>query len=289
VEFLSAWCNEEELAKTAQHRIPGDRGWEAHESKVLYLNEPPARTSHDNVLQQELIVSAKSFLRNKMTGLSKHISDSDHQLRHQAESFVMKGDYSKAIQLFERIKNKSDEEFVTLGICFIIQKKVKDAETCFLAAAEKNNGTAMSFLALLYLLQNTKKIQALDYAARGFQGKEDFFSGNIYAMVLIWTNDYIKANDIVKDILCKQDSMEIIQEQCHRTLLLFIAKKQYHLTYALFSECPLLKDLFKPIYFCLMYFMQEEYPDEYRRMGGEFRETVEELIRRAGALEKKYG
>ena len=90
------------------------------------------------------------------------------------------------------------------------------------------------------------------------------------------------------EFLSTPDLVEEIPEDIKLFLLLLLAKKQYHLTYKLFTEYPHLKDRFKPIYFALMYFMQDEYPNEYRRMGGEFKETVEEIIRKIDELAKDY-
>ncbi|MCH6558981.1 hypothetical protein IH799_01355, partial [candidate division KSB1 bacterium] len=67
------------------------------------------------------------------------------------------------------------------------------------------------------------------------------------------------------------------------------AKKQYHLTLKIFKENPHhLKDRFKPVYYALMYFMQKEYPNEYRKMGGELKQTVEEIIAKIQQLAKDY-
>ena len=37
-----------------------------------------------------------------------------------------------------------------------------------------------------------------------------------------------------------------------------------------------------------MYFMQDEYPNEYRKMGGELTRTVQEIIEKINQLEKDY-
>ncbi len=72
-------------------------------------------------------------------------------------------------------------------------------------------------------------------------------------------------------------------------LLFLIAKKQYHLTLKIFEENPYhLKDRFKPVYYALMHFMQNEYPNEYRKMGSELKQTVEEIIEKILQLEKDY-
>jgi hypothetical protein len=39
-----------------------------------------------------------------------------------------------------------------------------------------------------------------------------------------------------------------------------------------------IRDKYKPIYYALMYFMQDSIPDEYKRMGTELKQTVEEVI-----------
>ena len=62
-------------------------------------------------------------------------------------------------------------------------------------------------------------------------------------------------------------------------LMVLMSRKQFHLCLSLFQDQKYnLKERFKPMYYALMYFMQEEYPKEFKRMGEEFRETVEEIV-----------
>ena len=62
-------------------------------------------------------------------------------------------------------------------------------------------------------------------------------------------------------------------------LMLLIAKGQFSYTYELFSENNFnIKDVYKPIYYALMYFMRDTFPDEYKRMGDELKQTVDEVI-----------
>ena len=39
-----------------------------------------------------------------------------------------------------------------------------------------------------------------------------------------------------------------------------------------------LNEILKPIYFTLMSYMKEEFPDEYLKMGDEVKEIVEEIV-----------
>lgn len=76
---------------------------------------------------------------------------------------------------------------------------------------------------------------------------------------------------------CDENTSEEVEK-----LLLYIAKKQYSFLHDYFTNKenqhlqP--KDRFKPIYYALMYYMQDEYPHEYLKMGKELKQTVEEII-----------
>ena len=69
--------------------------------------------------------------------------------------------------------------------------------------------------------------------------------------------------------------------------LLLMAKKEQKRLYELFEKYPKLKKEFKPVYYTLMYFMKDEI--EYKRMGSELEETVQEMIEKVEALRVKYG
>ena len=71
-----------------------------------------------------------------------------------------------------------------------------------------------------------------------------------------------------------------------------MAKKQYNSLFKLFNESEFkLKDKFKPTYYALMYFMKsqnEQFEIEYRKVGEELEETVEEIIEEVKKMEEKY-
>ncbi|MBW9146726.1 ATP-binding protein [Clostridium sp. CM027] len=65
-------------------------------------------------------------------------------------------------------------------------------------------------------------------------------------------------------------------------LIFLMAKKQYNSLFKMFNEAEFkLKDKFKPTYYALMYFMKnqnEKFEIEYKKVGKELEETVEEII-----------
>ena len=83
--------------------------------------------------------------------------------------------------------------------------------------------------------------------------------------------------------------MEEFPQEIGLFLQLLIAKKQYHHTLNILKNNPHnLIDRFKPIYYALMFFMQDEYPNEYRKMGNELAQTVKEIIDQIMQLEIDY-
>ncbi|GAB4031678.1 ATP-binding protein [Spirosoma jeollabukense] len=72
-------------------------------------------------------------------------------------------------------------------------------------------------------------------------------------------------------------------------LKLLLAKKQYHTAYNYFQQEEWqLKDRFKPLYYATLYFLKEEYPTEYLRMGPELKETVDDILAEVAQMAIDY-
>lgn len=73
-------------------------------------------------------------------------------------------------------------------------------------------------------------------------------------------------------------------------LLFLLAKRQHHRLLELFNEEQYrLRERCKPVYYALMQRMRAEFPKEYKKMGEELRQTVEEILAEADKMAQKYG
>ncbi len=200
-------------------------------------------------------------------------------------------DFVKAEQYYLMAVAKEDT-MAMVNLANLYRTEFKDlvkAEQYYLMAVAKEDANAMNSLAWLYFENKINRPGAIEYAARSFTKEKNIYNSHTYAMVLLWNNQIEKANEIAQEFLSNQASFEEFPEDISLFLLLLIAKKQYHLTLKLFNENPHdLKDRFKPIYYALMYFLQDEYPNEYRKMGGELKQTVEEIIQKIQQMEQDY-
>ena len=189
-------------------------------------------------------------------------------------------EYKKAEEYYlKAIERGHAGALFNLGNLYDEQKEYKKAEEYYLKAVEKGNVGAMNNLALLYFGRKEKKDIALENMRNAVAILPDINYRAGLTLCLLWNNKIEEAITEFKKALASWDGSENLNIPIRNCLVYFIAKKQSHFVFQLFEKSPLnLKDRFKPVYYALMYFMQDEYPSEYKKMGEELRETVEEII-----------
>lgn len=104
---------------------------------------------------------------------------------------------------------------------------------------------------------------------------------SVYAQLFAWANLIDKSLTLGEIILFDEKYLNDFEDKNPQYLLLLLAKKQYKFLYEYFTgekgQDIHAKDRYKPIWYALMYYMRDEYPNEYLRMGDELSETVEEI------------
>jgi len=157
-------------------------------------------------------------------------------------------------------------------------------------AVEKGDTDAMNNLAYFYFKQKKNKAKALALIKEAVKKEKIFFkSQTLLALVLLWNNEIDEALKIGKELLENKDFFYRHPSNCKEYLLMLMAKKQYYAALKLFEESPFeLKDRLKPVYYALMYFLKDDYPNEFIKMGDELKQTVEEIIKVILQWEKDY-
>ncbi|MFQ5604030.1 MAG: hypothetical protein ACE5HS_12255 [bacterium] len=320
VEFLQVWCDERELENRARKHLEAIKLGKLYEKQALYMTEALARTPIQRELQHQLIVETRSYLDNAQSELKGYLSRSDYELK---ESAMKVKDQNISIQHLEQIKINNSEDLTQLGLLYWINKKdikkakdfflkavakehagamfnlallyetefkdFKQAEKYYLMAVEKEHIGAMNSLAGLYFEQKSHLKQALKIAEQAYKKAENIYNMYTYSIILLWNNEIEQAFKIAQEFLTEQESLDKFPEDVSLFLMLLMAKKQYHLTLKIFNENPHhLKDRLKPVYYALMFFMQKEDPNEYRKMGNELKQTVEEILEKIHQLAHDY-
>jgi TPR repeat protein len=200
-------------------------------------------------------------------------------------------DYEKAEEYYLMAVEKGDTKaMVNLGNLYENEYyDYEKAEKFYLMAVESGDIKVLNNLAWNYFELKKNKIGALEYATRAFNEKPNIHIAHTYSCILLWHNEIEKAIEISKEFLDKEESYTEFSKDIELFLLLLLAKKQYYFVLNLFKENKFeIQDRYKPIYYALMSLMQNEFPDEIKRMGSELEETVQEILQEIERLSKDY-
>jgi TPR repeat protein len=190
-------------------------------------------------------------------------------------------DYKKAIHYYQRAIDKDYEESMN-NLALLYQSEMKDYSNAiryFNMAIEKDHVEAMNNLAWLYFILKKNKKEALDLLKKALKKSGLITNTYVCAMVLLWNDQFDEGIIRAKDFMENHEMITNFSMGIEPYLMLLIAKKQYEYVYNLFNENKYnVKDVYKPIYYALMYLMQDRYPDEFKRMGEELKLTVDEIL-----------
>jgi len=246
VRFLEIWCSEEELIFRALEHIDALKTGDVFEKHAVYMTEALVDTKIPGDIQDQLVKETREYLIQKNSPYVKDISSSDKELLEEALHHLRNREFSLSLKKIHQIQNK--------------------------------NSQAFSIIAYIYLLEKKDKVNALEFAKKAFELDNKDAASYIYSMTLLWNNEIDTALGIIKRYIDIEEISEYVGAFVY-LLIFLMAKKQFHFTYKFFKENKNnIKDKHKPLYYTLIHFMRDIYPDEYKKMGPELKETVEEII-----------
>jgi len=196
--------------------------------------------------------------------------------------------YSKAeMYNLQAIEKRKGDVMYNLALLYKVQfKDTLKAEKYLRMAVEKDDEESKFALAFFYFELNKNKEDAYNLL-KDFVSFEDIETPKVSVIIciLLWNNKVAEAVNKIKQLITRND----FNDFADTILTLLLAKKQYHFALKLFNnEKTGLKTRFKPIYYALMHFLKEEFPDEYLRMGPELKQTVDEIIEEVNIIAVDY-
>ncbi len=203
--------------------------------------------------------------------------------------FLEQEDYTQAKQYFlKALESGNNDALFNLGAMYGNQKDYAQAEQYYLKSLERGDFQANNLLSWLYFDQGEKLEEAIQFAKRSYDTGKEFANTHTYAAVLLWTEEF-NASYLVFSEWLQFDSAIDADDDLTIYFLLLLAKGQYSQAKKFLEiEEYQLKDRLKPVWFALMSLMQDEYPNEIIKMGGELQETVDEMLLTIKNMEQKY-
>ena len=283
VSFLSAWCTQEDLLRKAEQHIELAKARQLHERGGYYMADALSQAVSEPLLQYEVLSQTRAFLEMKAPNLATDLPDEDEQLYQCSAKAYSSGDFEHTLQYLEPLAKKGNihASYVLIHLLYI--DGVHDrGQKHFTKAVETDYQNDLGFLLnILFPKQNNSKAKELFSAFKKYADTASFKHLSALAVMAIHCNEFTTSMDYFKQFLSLAERPEKNQAMLTNYIILMLARKQYYLAMELFKDKTLqLKEMVRPVYYTLISFMQDEYPKEYKRMGSELQETVDEIVER---------
>ena len=197
------------------------------------------------------------------------------------------------------VSNPNNPDYMhLLGIVHYFRKEIRLAKNNLLLAhntyvnSDNYNGNyIVNLLSILHILiefeLDKKTALKVIYSSKKIPAAPSF---NLYcAFIFIW-NSYLEEG--YKHLLKFLNSENLADDYIEITSEIFqllLCKNQYHSVLKIFEKEELnYKEKFKPIYYALMHYLKDEYPNEYLKMGDELKQPVADVMKRVEEMKVLY-
>ncbi|UJP65812.1 winged-helix domain-containing protein [Mongoliitalea daihaiensis] len=111
-----------------------------------------------------------------------------------------------------------------------------------------------------------------------------------FSFLMTWERKFKEAIELIENQLHLDEVFKdsYLIDQLNTTILLLLAKDQYHLVFGIFSKFNEFKEVLKPTYYALMTLLKEEYPNELVKMGDELTQPVNDILYTIKEMKLKY-
>jgi hypothetical protein len=319
VNFLMSWCNPADLEHRAKDFMSAIRGGKIHDSYVYHMCEALSYAGLDIHTEHEMKESTKAYLTSRNSTLVNDISASDKEIIKEAWQLTDENKIDEAIKLLKSSQKNSanilrvisyfhnknrnfheaerycsqalergdDYALIVFGHLYETQRQFDKAEFYYLKAISAELPDAAPLLAWFYFRQSNNSDLALEKIETGYALQPHFYNTYTYALILLWAEHLSRSNEFFLQWLDMNGEHREYDITLYLTLLM--AKKQLYKTKELL-DLPehALKDKCKPVWYALMTLIQDDYPHELTKMGGELQESVDEVLQQVARFEKKY-
>ncbi|MFT5835580.1 MAG: DNA polymerase III delta prime subunit [Sulfurimonas sp.] len=256
VRFLESWCTKEELEERAIKFI--DRVKKGNVSSTYAYNMAEALSFSKITMEidYELKEEVEKYLKKIGSKLCNELSPKYSDILEKAILYQSNGEIEKAINFLNNSNNNSDEVAELLSIY-------------------KGFQPLYAIFYKQYPLSTGNNEIEINYK-------------NIYSesLLCLFNEKFDQSYRQFMKILEYSKSQNVNLEYY---LVELISKGQYYQAKK-FLEMPeyQLKERYKPIWYALMTLMQDDFPNEIKKMGSELKESVDEVLKEIEIYKGKY-
>ena len=198
-------------------------------------------------------------------------------------------EYEKAEKYYQKaIESGDNSELNNLGNLYKEQKEYEKAEEYYLKAIESGDNDTLNSLSWFYFERVQKRDKSLELIKKSYEHQKYFHNTHTLSTVLLWAEEFSASYEKFIELLEYDEFLEYEGDMI-LYLNLLISKGQYYKAKEFF-ELPKyqLKDRYKPIWYALMTLMQDEFPNEIKKMGSELKQSVSEILEVIEEYKSRY-
>ena len=194
------------------------------------------------------------------------------------------------LELLPQLNNKDDKERIFHRLAHIYSEEgdFQESEKYFNLEIDLTNSDPGGCQIINYFHFNVNREKAKELAESYNLNENNSNSKLILSTILLWNDEIENSIASFKESLL---DTSILDEDLDGVIVYFtllIAKGNLNYADSLFTEMSSLVDRLKPMYFAIKYLLANKYPNEYKKMGPELKETVNEILESIKNYEKKY-
>lgn len=269
VKFLVSWYSKEELEERAQKLIDSLQTTEVSPNQAYHMAEALSHAGIGVDMEHELKLKIMEYLVSLNSDLASELSESDLSLLLTGIKEIQEENLEQAKKILIQIKNKQD-----IGEILDIMVKRLEAEE-----AIDGLHKAQDKIIQQYKISNFEEM---------FNIHNTMLPNGYYSMALMKLKCERYEESYMEFIEWNNSKKQEYDLNIQDYLVLLIGKGQYYQAKKFFEiEKYQFKDIYKPIWYALMHLMGED--EEYKKMGSELTESVNEVLSRIRKYEEKYG
>lgn len=282
INFLTSWCSKEELEEKAKNFKDKIKNGNVKASHAFHMSEALRYTDLDINTDLELKEELENYLNNIGSDFSNQLSESVNEILCKAFDLEEENKINKAINLL--IDSKRTNDIISYKI-YSLYEKIEDyknsekyIQKTFNWTDEDLENKILDFYIRYNKYNQRVKELILNHKPNFFKNEELILG--LFLLNLLDYNKFSASYDRALEVLHldnnEVDKLTIISIYLESLM----SKKQYNLAKKLFDlEEYNLKEKIKPTWYALMYYMQDEYPNEFKKMGSELKESVDYIIK----------
>lgn len=258
IAFLNSWCTKEELELKASDLTKNIKEKNLNPNYVYYMSEALRFCNLDMEIHLNLKENAKNYFERINSNYQQELSETDNDILFEVARLKKYESINRAIVYLKNIKNKSKISLLLLSKLYIDNNDI-----------------------------NTSKDIHMKYLIKSYDNFKEDDTSILFAFFLIGIKKYkLSYEEILIYLERNKNSFDL--EGLTMYFISLITDKQYNKVKELLELKEFnLKEKLKPIWFALMKLMEDEYPNEYKKMGSELEGSVNEVLEEIEKLRDK--